>query len=146
MEMTIEQEVRLRIEKRSPTREEYQSLGSQSDWNTVENQFEKIAFGKEVYSVVVLDGLNMVGMGRVIGDGAIYFNIQDLMVHPAYNSKKVGGLVMDNIEGYFKTIASRHAYIGLTVTSGTKEFYKKYGFVQRKSKSLEMFKIVIRHS
>ena len=144
MEMTIEQVAKLRIEKRPPSREEYRSLGYQSDWYTVNNQFSKTTFGKEVYNLVVLDGLNMAGMGRVIGDGAIYFNIQDIIVHPNYDNKSVSRLIMDQIEGYFETIASRHAYIGVMATTGTKELYKSYGYVERKNGSSEMFKILIR--
>ncbi|UJH66728.1 GNAT family N-acetyltransferase [Allomuricauda sp. SCSIO 65647] len=144
MEMTIEQGAKLRIEKRPPTQKEYQSLRSQYNWYTLENQFTKAAFGKEVYSVVVLDGPNVIGMGRVVGDGAIYFTIQDIIVHPNYNNKSVSRLIMGQIEAYFETIASRHAYIGLVATSETREFYEKYGFTERKTKNYEMFKILMR--
>ncbi len=144
MEMTIEEGVKLHVEKRSPSQEEYRSLRNQSDWYTVGNQFEKAAFGKEVYCVVVLDGPNVIGMGRIVGDGAIYFNIQDLIVHPNYNSKSVGRLIMDHIENFFETGASRHAYIGVLATRETRELYKKYGFTERKTKNSEMFKILIR--
>nr|WP_299338566.1 GNAT family N-acetyltransferase [Allomuricauda sp.] len=144
METIVKQSTKLRIEKRSPTRDEYKSLMNPSDWHTIENQFAKNAFGKEVYSIVVLDGPNVIGIGRVVGDGAIYFNIQDMIVHPSYKNKNVGQLIMDHIEGYFETIGSRHAYIGSMATNGTKELYEKYGFVERKTKNSAMFKILIR--
>ncbi len=144
METVTEKVAKLRIEKRSPTREEYRSLTNQSDGYTVENQFTKTAFGKEVFRVVVLDGPNLIGMGRVIGDGAIYFCIQDITVHPNYSNKSVSRLIMDQIEAYFETVASRHFYVGVIAGKGTKELYKTYGFIERKTKSSEMFKIAIR--
>ena len=146
MEMIIEQGAKFQVEKRSATREEYQSLRSRSDWYTVGNQFAKTAFGKELYSVVVLDGPKVIGLGSVVGDGAIYFNILDIVVHPNYDNKSVSELIMDHIEGYFETIASQYAYIGVMAPGGTKKLYKKYGFVERKNNCSGMFKILIKRN
>ncbi len=146
MELIIEQVKKLRVEKRAPTPQEYWSLTGQSDRSSANHQFSKTAFGKEVYSVVVLDGSKMVGMGRVIGDGAIYFTIQDIIVHPNYDSKSVSNLIIGDMEAYFKTIASPHVYIGLTATNETRELYEKYGFTERKTKNHEMFRILIKEN
>ncbi|UJH67796.1 GNAT family N-acetyltransferase [Allomuricauda sp. SCSIO 65647] len=141
--MKNRQHKNIRIEERAPTVEEYQLLRNQTNWGMVRDPAVKIALKNHLYSVVVFDGPNMIGMGRVVGDGAIYFYIQDVIVHEDYRSKGVGGLIMDHIEHYFETMAPQHAFIGLMAAEGTTEFYKRFGFIERKNNSPGMFKILM---
>lgn len=132
----------IRIEERAPTVEEYQLLKNQDNWGMVGDPAVKIVMKNHLYSLVVFDGPNIIGMGRVVGDGVSYFYIEDIMVHPKHLSMGLGGLIMDHIERYLESIATRYAYIGLIATKGTEEFYKKFGFIERKSNCQGMFKIL----
>ncbi len=132
----------IRIEERSPTVEEYQSLKHYTNWEMVEDSDVRTDLDHGIYSVVAYDGPNLVGMGRVVGDLVSYFYVEDIIVHPKHLRIGVGGLILSHIEHYIESIATRYAYIGLIATKGTKEFYKKYGFIERKSSCQGMFKVL----
>ena len=132
----------IRIHQRVPTVEEYQSLLKNTKWEMLEDSDVSIALEQDLYSVVAYDGPKLIGMGRVGGDLGSYFYIEDIIVHPKHLRIGVGGLIMNHIEHYIESIATQHAYIGLIAAKGTKEFYKKYGFIARKSSCHAMFKIV----
>jgi ribosomal protein S18 acetylase RimI-like enzyme len=40
--------------------------------------------------VVALDGSQVIGMGRLVGDGVTYFYVQELAVLPAYQGRGIG--------------------------------------------------------
>ncbi len=140
--MKTEKLKNIRIEERSPTLEEYQSLKNYINWKMAEHWDVRIDLEHGLYSVVAYDGPKLIGMGRVVGDLVSYFYIEHIMVHPKHLSIGVGGLILSHIEGYIESIATQYAYVGLIAIKGTKEFYKKYGFIERKSSCQGMFKIL----
>jgi len=44
----------------------------------------------------------VIGMARVVGDGAMFFYIQDVVVTPAHQGRGVGTLLLERVMGYFK--------------------------------------------
>ncbi len=62
--------------------EEYQSLRKTTSWDLIEDNIVKTALENDLFSICVYDNEKLIGMGRVIGDGAIYFYIQDIIVTP----------------------------------------------------------------
>lgn len=132
----------IRIEKRTPSLEEYRLLRSQSYGDTEEDPDIKIALENDLHGIMVFDGLNIIGMGLVVSHGAHYFYIQDITVHPKHRNRGVGRLIMHHIEHYLESMAAQYAYIGLIAAKGTKEFYKRFGFIERKSLCQGMFKIL----
>jgi len=68
-----------------------------------------------------------VAMGRVVGDGALNFEVVDVAVDPNYQGKGLGSIVMQNIMGYLEQNAVEGAYI--TLLADVPQLYKKFGFV-----------------
>jgi ribosomal protein S18 acetylase RimI-like enzyme len=68
-----------------------------------------------------------VAMGRVVGDGALNFEIVDVAVDPKHQGKGLGRIIMQNIMTYLNETASEGAYI--TLLADVPELYKKFGFV-----------------
>jgi ribosomal protein S18 acetylase RimI-like enzyme len=68
-----------------------------------------------------------VAMGRVVGDGALNFEVVDVAVDPNYQGKGLGRIVMQNIMGYLEQNAVEGAYI--TLLADVPQLYKKFGFV-----------------
>ena len=58
-------------------------------------------------AVVELDGA-AVGMGRVVGDEALYSYLQDVVVHPAHQRRGLGAALVDG----FVTWSPTHAVGG----------------------------------
>ncbi|HMB64972.1 MAG TPA: GNAT family N-acetyltransferase, partial [Eudoraea sp.] len=79
---------------------EYQMLRNTTDWPAFNIQAVEGALEKDLFSVCVTHKGQVVGMGRIIGDGVLYFYIQDVIVLPAYRGKGVGDLIMRSLEGF----------------------------------------------
>lgn len=89
-------------------------------------QAAKIGLPNSLYGVqVIIDGL-VVGMGRVVGDGALNFEIVDIAVDPAHQGKGLGRIIMQSIMDYLDNTAQKNAYI--TLMADVPALYEKFGF------------------
>lgn len=79
-----------------------------------------------LYGVIVVDGDTTIGMGRIIGDGALNFDIVDVAVDPAYQGKGLGRKIMQALMDYLEQNAAKGAYI--TLMADVPELYEKFGF------------------
>ncbi|WP_066174880.1 GNAT family N-acetyltransferase [Bacillus marinisedimentorum] len=94
-----------------------------------------------VYSVLVKDGHKIIGMGRIVGDGAIYFYIQDIIVQPEYQGCGIGKEIMNTLMGFIEEYAPNKAFIGLFASEGKGGFYEKYNFKDYSPNMTGMFKV-----
>jgi len=69
-----------------------------------------------------------VGMGRVVGDGAIFFYVQDVAVCPDHQGQGIGADVMSALVGWVRENAPDKAFAGLFAIKGTEPFYERFGF------------------
>jgi GNAT superfamily N-acetyltransferase len=81
--------------------------------------------------VVLLDGETPVACCRVIGDGALTFYVQDLLVVPKMQRKGIGTKVMEFILGHLGSMAPPGAFVGLMAAPGTEAFFARHGFEAR---------------
>lgn len=131
----------LKVEIRAIRVEEYQALRGTTGWNILEDEVVEKALQNDLCSVCVMAKNKIVGMGRIIGDGAIYFYVQDIVVAPAYQKKGIGKLIMQHLESFLSKNANRHSFIGLMAAEGVKEFYYQFGYRERLTSSPGMFKV-----
>ena len=77
-----------------------------------------------------------IGSGRVVGDGALVFCVQDVIVLPEHQRKGYGALIMDAIMAYIEQTAHATAFIGLFAAKGLEPWYARYGFIKRPQQHL----------
>ena len=130
------------VETRHITLGEYQTLRATTNWHPIPDGQVEMALKQDLFSVVVSKEGATVGMGRVIGDGAIYFYIQDVIVHPEYRGMGVGKLLMLAIEDYLTKTIEYYAFVGLMAAKGVEGFYKSFGYDKRQPDSPGMYKIL----
>lgn len=77
----------------------------------------------------VLDG-KVIGMGRLVGDGAMYWYLQEIIVLPEYQGKGIGKAIVNHLLEYIKNTAipGTGVEVGLTAVKGKEPFYEKLGF------------------
>lgn len=131
-----------KIEARKLEVEEYQSLRKTTSWDMIEDDVVKKALENDLFSVCVYESEKLIGMGRVIGDGAIYFYIQDIIVAPEYKRKGIGKLIMKKVEQYISKTANNNSFIGLMAAAGVKEFYYTFGYTERPDNRPGMYKVI----
>ncbi|WP_282942277.1 GNAT family N-acetyltransferase [Paenibacillus sp. RC67] len=118
---------KLVIIERVPTIEEYTKLCTSVGWRSVMNfDVAHEALNNSLYGVVAIVSDEVVGMGRVVGDGSIYFYIQDIAVMPEYQNNGIGKEIMNSIINYLKTNAPAKAFVGLFAANGTERFYESF--------------------
>ena len=132
----------MKIEHRSPTVEEYRKLRKLVGWCETDSSITAIALKNSLFSVVAQERNSVIGFGRIAGDGGLYFYIQDLIVHPQFQSKGVGNAMMKELMDYLKTNAKPGAFIGLMAAKGVAEFYSKFEFKIRDLDAPGMYQIL----
>lgn len=122
----------------TPTPEEFNNLTEAVDWGTRENKIIKEALKHTLYSLCVYDENKLIGYGRIIGDKTIFLYIQDIMVIPEYQGKKIGTGIMnkliEKINEYKKVNPEIRTYLG--ASKGKESFYEKFGFISRPNEEL----------
>jgi GNAT superfamily N-acetyltransferase len=130
------------IEQRKIKVGEYQTIRKTTGWDMLEDSVVEKALQRDLFSVCVFDNDKLIGIGRVIGDGAIYFYIQDIIVIPDYQKKEIGKLIMEDVEDYILNNSNANSFIGLMAAVGVKEFYYKYGYAERPINRPGMYKVI----
>lgn len=72
----------------------------------------------------------LVGMGRLVGDGAMYWYLQEIIILPDFQRKGIGTMIVNHLIDYAKanSITGRFTTIGGVSAKGKEPFYKKMGF------------------
>ena len=80
------------------------------------------------FGVSVHMGSEVVGMGRIIGDGGTAFLVVDIALEPAHQGKGLGKAIMAALMQRLKAEAPEGAYVSLIADGDAKHLYAKYGF------------------
>ena len=72
----------------------------------------------------------LVGMGRLVGDGAMYWYLQEIIILPEFQRKGIGTMIVDHLVDYAKanSITGKFTTIGGVSAKGKEPFYEKMGF------------------
>lgn len=114
------------IEERAPSPEEYCQLRIRAGLSPKPHSTAAMGLPNSLYAISLRDEGALIGMGRVVGDGACFFQIVDVAVDPRYQGLGLGKVIMDKIEEYLCSVARGGAFVSLI---GDKpEFYEKLGY------------------
>ena len=84
------------------------------------------------HAAVAIDDTNnrTAGCVLLLGDGASFYYVKDMMVHPDYQSKHVGTALMHQLNLWLETNAVPDALVGLYTGENLAPFYRQFGFVE----------------
>lgn len=112
-----------------PPLDTYVQLCTAVGWEKVMNfSAAEHSLRNSIFGVMVLHEDKVVGMGRIVGDGSIYFYIQDIVVMPEHQNKGLGKVILESIAGYIREHAPEKAFVGLFASQGKEGFYQQFGF------------------
>lgn len=123
----------IKISERTPSVEEYSALRKSVGWKVLEQNKIQKGLTNSVYCVCVENDNELIGFGRIVGDGGTVFYIQDIIVAPEFQKQKLGTLIMNKIMEFIKNNCSPDAIVGLIAFSDLDVFYKKFGFTYNKN-------------
>ncbi|HEV8694668.1 MAG TPA: GNAT family N-acetyltransferase [Lysobacter sp.] len=99
-----------------------------------------------LYGVSLKRGEEVIGMGRIIGDGGCFYTVVDIAVSPPYQGKGLGKRIMNALDAWLRINAEPSAYVTLVADGEARHLYAKYGFVETAPASVNMEYIVAPHS
>ena len=72
----------------------------------------------------------LVGMGRLVGDGAMYWYLQEIIILPQFQRKGIGTMIVNHLVDYAKanSTTGKFTTIGGVSAKGKEAFYEKMGF------------------
>jgi ribosomal protein S18 acetylase RimI-like enzyme len=91
-----------------------------------------------LFAVQVLQGDEIVGMGRIIGDGGCFYQVVDIAVLPAHQGRGLGKLIMREIMRYIEEQVPASAYVSLIADGQAQNLYAQFGFTHTAPKSVGM--------
>ncbi|MDX5475115.1 MAG: GNAT family N-acetyltransferase [Bacillaceae bacterium] len=131
--------------KKIPTLAEYEYWCESVGWTEYMNfEAAETSLNNSIHCVTVKENEHIVGMGRIVGDGAIYFYIQDIVVHPDHQKKGIGKEIMNHLMEYIKTNTPDKAFVGLFASQGNGPFYETYNFKDFSPNMTGMFTVISR--
>jgi len=114
-----------------PPLEEFIEFRANCGWGRLDLQTARKTINAGIANVTAYDDNKLVGFGRTVGDGAIYFYIQDLIVIEEYRGQNIGTSIVESVIEQISEIASPGASIGLMSAMGKEMFYERLGFSRR---------------
>jgi GNAT superfamily N-acetyltransferase len=127
--------------ERAPTVEEYRGLRHTAGWGEMTEEGLATGLASSLYSCVVVHDGMVVACGRVVGDGGMYFYVQDVIVLPEYHGRGLGAQIMGAVMGYLDGVAKPGAFVGLMAAERAEGFYEPYGFRRRPDDKPGMFRV-----
>jgi GNAT superfamily N-acetyltransferase len=70
-------------------------------------------------------------LGESCGRWRHLFHLQDIIVHPNYQRKGIGKIIVAELLNYVDTVSGKNTHIGLMSSKGREKFYTAFGFVER---------------
>lgn len=120
------------VELRKPEPTEFNALRELAGWPVLDPAVTKKGLSNSLFGVCVFDANHtLIGMGRIVGDDAIYLHISDVIVHPDYQRKGIGRIIMTELMKYVDSVAAKNTHVGLMCSKGREKFYAELGFTER---------------
>jgi len=118
--------------------ETYLSLRASVGWKLLKESQAERALKNSLLTLTAYIGDEPVGMGRIVGDGAVICYVQDLVVKPEYQKHGVGRVIMERLIGFVTDIkdADTEIMMCLMCAKGREHFYEKFGFIGRPTEDL----------
>lgn len=137
--MIVREDILISAEAIAPA--DYLALVEDVGWSRfVQKSSVPVALKNSLFSVVARHGGAVVGAGRIVGDGAIFFYIQDVMVRKAYRKQGIGTAIVTALCEHLREQAPDSSYVGLFTHPKKSGFYERFGFHGPKPALVGMYK------
>lgn len=95
-----------------------------------------------LYGVSLLREGQVVGMGRIIGDGGCFYSVVDIAVTPDLQGRGLGRRILDALDAWLRANAEPSAFATLVADGDARHLYAKYGFAESAPHAVNMEYVV----
>lgn len=117
---------------------EYLFLRRQVNWKTLSEEQARRALAGSLLTVKAYWNQELVGMGRIVGDGAVICYIQDLIIIPQAQEHGIGSKLLEHLKAFAESLRLENTelMLDLMCAKGRENFYQAHGFLARPTKNL----------
>ena len=116
----------------------YLSLRKAVKWKELSREQAEKALKNSLYVLTAYENDEPIGMGRIVGDGAVICYVQDLIVIPEKQSDGIGGMILSRLKEFVaqEGVPGTTMMFDLMCAKGRENFYEKHGFIARPTEDL----------
>lgn len=116
----------------------YMELRAAVNFRKLSRDQAKRGLDNSLYTLVAYKDGKAVGMGRIVGDGAIICYVQDLIIRPEVQGEGISGLILESLKSFVINTGFEGTTMmfDLMCAKGREPFYKKHGFIARPTDDL----------
>jgi len=106
----------------------YQHLRIACGLSPKTDEASEIGLSNSIHSVMIRKDREVIGMGRIIGDGGCFCQIVDICVLPEEQGKGIGKIIMQTLTGFIQNHLPESCYVSLIADGNASFLYEKFGF------------------
>ena len=128
----------IRFEENDRNIDTYLYLRSKVKWKKLSEEQAQKALDNSLYIVTAFDDDVPVGMGRIVGDGAVICYVQDLIIVPDHQGHGTGSAILKKLTEFVDELRlpETEMMYALMCAKGRERFYKKHDFTARPTDTL----------
>jgi ribosomal protein S18 acetylase RimI-like enzyme len=111
-----------------PASEEYRRLRVLAGLSARSAEGAAIGLPNTYFAVTIRVDGKLVGMGRIVGDGGLTFQIVDIAVDPDHQGRGLGKTIVGRLVEHLRENAPAGAHISLLADGPAEHLYAKFGF------------------
>ncbi|MEF2966305.1 GNAT family N-acetyltransferase [Paenibacillus sp. M1] len=123
----------------APAVAEYLNLREQAGMSPRSEEGAALGLRNSLFAVSLYQDSELVGMGRVVGDGGCFMQVVDIAVRPDFQGRGLGTAIMREIMRYLEEETPANAYVSLIADVPADKLYAKFGFEYTEPRSRGMF-------
>jgi GNAT superfamily N-acetyltransferase len=128
----------IELVERFPDVDDYRRLRVVAGMTPKSEEAARRGLPNTLYGVSLLRDGEVVGMGRIIGDGGCFFIVSDIVVVPELQGRGLGRRIMVALDDWLRANVPESAYVNLVADGDAKHLYAKFGFVDTAPHSINM--------
>ncbi len=115
---------------RIPTPEDYNSLRLRSGMSTHQADPERVrrAFAGSAFIVSAWLQDELIGFGRIVADGGICYNVNDIMVDKKYQRQGIADRIMTELDVYLDRECDEYSFVALLARIPADHIYHRHRF------------------
>ncbi|MGG4218983.1 GNAT family N-acetyltransferase [Paenibacillus jamilae] len=129
----------LRLDYAIPAVEEYRVLRKEAGLSQITEEAAAKGLPNSLFAVTLRLGQELIGMGRVSGDGGVFFLVTDIAVKPSHQGKGYGRKLMEEIMEYLRREVPAGSFATLIADKPADRLYAQFGFQPVSPRSEGMF-------
>jgi GNAT superfamily N-acetyltransferase/predicted enzyme related to lactoylglutathione lyase len=120
----------IRIVDRLPTPDEFELLVNAVGWKQQPRERTITVLEAPLYGAVAIEDISnrIAGCVLLLGDGASFYYVKDMMVDPDYQGRHVGAALMQQLNKWLDENGAPNALVGLYTGENLAPFYREFGF------------------